>query len=71
MNPRGIAPGKDGEIITRKGATLDRVKFEEMKREYYQLRGWDAESGLQTRTKLEELKLKDIADELEKRKLVV
>ncbi|MDO9333129.1 MAG: aldehyde ferredoxin oxidoreductase C-terminal domain-containing protein, partial [Dehalococcoidales bacterium] len=71
MNPRGIAPGKDGEIIVRKGAMLDRAKFEEMKREYYQLRGWDAASGLQTRTKLEELNLKDVANGLEKRKLVV
>jgi aldehyde:ferredoxin oxidoreductase len=71
MNPRGIAPGKDGEIIARKGAMLDRAKFEEMKREYYQLRGWDATSGLQTKAKLEELNLKDIADGLEKRKLVV
>lgn len=70
MNPRGIAPGKDGEIITRKGATLDRIKFEEMKQEYYQLRGWDSISGLQTRTKLEELNLKDIADGLEKQKLI-
>ncbi len=71
MNPRGIAPGKDGEIIARKGAMLDRAKFEEMKREYYQLRGWDAASGLQTKAKLAELDLKDVANGLEKRKLVV
>ncbi len=71
MNPRGIAPGKDGEIIVKKGAMLDRVKFEEMKREFYQLRGWDAASGLQTRAKLAELNLKDVASGLEKRKLVV
>jgi aldehyde:ferredoxin oxidoreductase len=42
-----------------------------MKQEYYQLRGWDQTSGLQTRAKLEELKLIDIADGLEKRKLIV
>ncbi len=71
MNPRGLAPGKDGEVITRKGAVLDRAKFEEMKREYYQLRGWDKATGLQSRKKLEELDLKDIADDLGKRKLVV
>jgi aldehyde:ferredoxin oxidoreductase len=71
MNPRGLAPGKDGEIINRKGAVLDRVKFEEVKREYYQIRGWDKATGLQTRKKLEELNLKDIADDLEKQKLVV
>jgi aldehyde:ferredoxin oxidoreductase len=71
MNPKGFAPGKDGEVIIKKGAVLDRTKFEEMKREYYQLRGWDAKSGLQTKVKLEELELKDIANELEKRKLIV
>ncbi|MBN1383124.1 MAG: hypothetical protein JXA41_15775 [Deltaproteobacteria bacterium] len=71
LNPSGSAPGKDGEIIDREGAMLDRKKFEEMKREFYQLRGWDATSGLQTRAKLEDLNLKDIADVLEQRGLVV
>jgi len=33
--------------------------------EYYELRGWDVESGLIKRQKLEELGLKDIADELQ------
>jgi aldehyde:ferredoxin oxidoreductase len=70
MNPRGLAPGKDGEIFVKKGAMLDKTEFEEMKREFYHLRGWDAVSGLQTRTKLEELDLKDIADGLEERQLV-
>lgn len=70
MNPKGYAPGKDGEIIIKKGAVLDRAKFEEMKSEYYQLRGWDATTGLQTKTKLEELNLADVAFELEKRKLI-
>jgi aldehyde:ferredoxin oxidoreductase len=70
MNPRGLAPGEGGEIITRKNATLDRAKFEEMKHEYYELRGWDKATGLQTREKLEELHLKDVANELEKRKLL-
>jgi aldehyde:ferredoxin oxidoreductase len=70
MNPRGIAPGKDGEIIIKKGAMLDRTKFEEIKREYYQLRGWDAVSGLQTKAKLEELDLRDVANVLEKQNLI-
>jgi aldehyde:ferredoxin oxidoreductase len=70
MNPKGYAPGKDGEIIIKKGAVLDRAKFEEMKHEYYHLRGWDAATGLQKKTKLEELNLADVAQELEKRKLV-
>jgi aldehyde:ferredoxin oxidoreductase len=70
MNPQGIAPGQDGKIIVKKGAMLDKMKFDEMKRELYQLRGWDTTNGLQTRAKLEELKLKDIADELEELKLL-
>ena len=42
-----------------------------MKDEYYQLRQWDVATGLQTRTKLEELGLKDVAEDLEKRGLAV
>ncbi len=56
MNPTGMAPGKDGELIFKKGVTVDRAKFEKMKREYYLLRGWD-EHGVQTKKKLEELGL--------------
>jgi len=47
-----------------KGAVLDKEKFEQMKDEYYQLRGWDKETGIPTREKLEELGLKDVADEV-------
>jgi aldehyde:ferredoxin oxidoreductase len=35
--------------------------------EYYTLRGWDLETGIPTRSKLEELDLKDVADDLEKK----
>lgn len=70
MNPRGIAPGKDGEIFIKKGAVVDRTKFDEMKREYYRLRGWDPESGLQTKAKLCELDMKDVTTGLEKRGLI-
>jgi aldehyde:ferredoxin oxidoreductase len=34
--------------------------------DYYGLRGWDKETGIPTRKTLEELDLKDIADELTK-----
>lgn len=70
-NPEAIAPGKDGEIFVKQDAVVDRGKFEEMKREFYQLRGWDAASGLQTKAKLEELELGDIAEDLRQRGLVV
>ncbi len=65
-----MAPGKDGAPFSKRGTVLDRQAFERMMDEYYQLRGWDVPTGLQTRSKLEELGLKDIADVLEKEKLL-
>jgi len=47
-------------------AQLDRDKFEALKDRYYRLSGWDVKTGWPTRHKLEELGLKDVADELER-----
>ncbi|MFC1969152.1 aldehyde ferredoxin oxidoreductase N-terminal domain-containing protein [Chloroflexota bacterium] len=69
-NPDGILPGKDGEVISRNGMVVDRGKFEQMKDEYYQLRGWDVKTGLQKREKLEELELSDVVAELDSRGLL-
>jgi aldehyde:ferredoxin oxidoreductase len=69
-NPKCLAPGKNGEVICLKGAVVDREKFERMKDEYYQLRGWDISTGLQTRSKLEALKLHDAAGDLAQRGLL-
>jgi aldehyde:ferredoxin oxidoreductase len=55
-----IVPGKNGEVISKKGAILERNGFEKMKDEYYSLRGWDVESGYPTKIKLEELTLSDL-----------
>jgi aldehyde:ferredoxin oxidoreductase len=41
-----------------------------MKSEYYNLRGWDVETGLPTKTKLEELDLSDVAEDLASRGLL-
>jgi len=71
LNPECLAPGKDGEVISRKGEVVDREKFEAMKDEYYELRGWDVASGLQTTAKLEEIGLGDIVSDLERRQLTV
>ena len=70
LNPECLAPGKDGEVISRKGTVVERERFEQMKDEYYQLRGWDVATGLQTRTKLEELGLDEVAKDLAQRKLM-
>lgn len=39
------------------GAVLDKDKFEQMKDEYYELRGWDKQTGIPTQEKLAELGL--------------
>lgn len=70
VNQECIVPGKDWQPISRRGATLDRESFERMKDEYYQIRGWDVRTGLQTRAALEGLGLRDAADDLEARGLL-
>ncbi|MFC1885759.1 aldehyde ferredoxin oxidoreductase N-terminal domain-containing protein [Thermodesulfobacteriota bacterium] len=57
------APGADGVFVpvTR---VLDRDKFEKLKDAYYKERGWNLNTGIPTRAKLEELDLKDVADKL-------
>ena len=69
-NPECLVPGRNGEVLSRKGMVVDRDSFEAMKSEYYEIRGWDSSSGLQNRPKLEELGLGDIVPELERAKLV-
>jgi len=69
-NTECMVPAKKGQIITKKGAVLDREKFETLKDEYYALRGWDVATGRQTKAKLEELDLRDISDGLQRRGFV-
>jgi aldehyde:ferredoxin oxidoreductase len=64
FNPDALMPGHNGEVISRLGLTLDRTGFENMKSEYYLLRGWDAETGFPTREKLADLDMTDVADDL-------
>jgi len=70
FNGEGLVPGKNGEVITKIGTIVDRKKFEGLKSEYYELRGWDAESGLPTRKGLDELGLNDVAEDLKNRGLL-
>jgi len=64
MNPDVIVPGPEQEVISRKGQTLDRDVFEAMLKEFYDLRGWDSESGLQKAKTLEHLGLSDLVQDL-------
>ncbi len=70
-NPECLVPGKGGEPFSRKGLVVDRDEFEKMKDEFYDIRGWDVATGFQTRAKLVELDLADVADGLEREGLLV
>jgi len=48
----------------QQGKRLDRKLFEKMKDEYYTLRGWDPETGLQKEATLKKLGMADVAKEL-------
>jgi aldehyde:ferredoxin oxidoreductase len=61
-NPELLLPGKGDEIISRKGKAVDREKFEQLKDEYYQLRGWDAPTGFLKKDTLERLGLEDLIE---------
>lgn len=48
------------------GCKCDREEWDKMLDKFYGLHGWDKETSLQTRKILEELKMQDVADMLEK-----
>jgi aldehyde:ferredoxin oxidoreductase len=70
LNPDLLVPDSDRQPVTRKDSVLGREQFELMKDEYYLLRGWDVDSGLQKESTLCELGLEDVALELRKGNLV-
>ncbi len=70
INQDCLVPGKDGAVVSRKGAMLDRASFEQMKDEYYRLRGWCVQTGLQTKQTLDRLGLGDVATDLHDRGLL-
>lgn len=59
----------DNPSPSTKAPPVDRDKFDGLMGIYYKLKGWD-QDGLPTRLKLEEMDLKDVADELKKRNLL-
>jgi aldehyde:ferredoxin oxidoreductase len=59
-NPELYLPGAGDEVISRKGKALEKDKFEKMRDEYYQLRGWDISSGFLKKETLEKLDLPDV-----------
>lgn len=71
MNPEVIIPGPGVEMISRKGGTLDRKLFETMRKDFYELRGWDSETGLQKAEALERMGLSQLARELKENDLPI
>ena len=65
-----LFPEKNGKPVSRKGQKIARSDFENLKSEYYQLRGWDVDSGLPKEGKLRELGLSDVARDLKARDLL-
>ncbi len=57
MNPGVLVPGPVDQVLTRKGMCLNRKEFETMRKEFYVLRGWDVNTGIQLPETLKRLKL--------------
>jgi hypothetical protein len=57
-----LVPGKDGQLFSRKGLVIERDRFEQMKDEFYDLRGGDIATGLQIETNMKALDLGDISE---------
>jgi aldehyde:ferredoxin oxidoreductase len=49
-----------------KGASIDKEKFEKMLEDYYEMRGWDKETGVPTSERLRSLGVGEIAKDMEK-----
>jgi aldehyde:ferredoxin oxidoreductase len=70
FDPDGIMPGPEGAQISKLGFTVDRGAFEDLKTEYYELRGWGRATGFPTGSRLVDLGLSDIAEVLASKKLL-
>ena len=64
FSPDCMVPGEDGKPVSKKCTILKRDEFENIRDEYYDLRGWDKETGYQTETLMVSLNLPDEAVEL-------
>jgi aldehyde:ferredoxin oxidoreductase len=60
MNTDVLVPGEGDIVLSRKGQTVDREVFQKMRDEFYQLRGWDPETGCPGAEKLRELGLPEL-----------
>ena len=70
-DPECIVPGPRGEAVSRIGEKIEMDDFLRIREEYYDLRGWDVPTGLQSVELLKNIGLGDVADELSKSALAV
>jgi len=70
MNTNLVVPGPGDEQVSVKGRVLERADFERIQSEFYELRGWDTETGLQKTETLERLNMNDVAEDLTARNLL-
>ena len=54
-NPERLLPGKGDELISGKMKAVDREQARQLMNEYYELRGWDASTGLLKKETLEQV----------------
>lgn len=66
-NPELFLPGSGDEIISRKGKAVDKAQFEQMRDEYYELRGWDVSTGLLKKETLKKLDLYEVTKSLKEK----
>ncbi len=69
LNPQLIVPGPTEEPVSVKGRVLDRAEFEQMRRRYYKLRGWDPQTGLQPSGLFADLDMAEVGEALLSAKL--
>ena len=64
-------PVPQGHPISKLGSVVEKQQFENLKSEYYRLRGWDENTGYPTKSKLNELQLGDVAVDLSQKNLII
>ena len=67
FNPDLYLPGSGNQVLSRKGKALTREEFQKMRHEYYELRGWDVETGLPKKETLDKLNLSDLVKPLKEK----
>jgi aldehyde:ferredoxin oxidoreductase len=70
-DPDCLVPGPKGKIHSQVGNRIEMKAYRRLKEEYYQLRGWDAKTGLPSIKRLKELGLGEVAADLAERGLAV